>query len=72
MKFIEAIGKEFITSNLEADGFSYKKALSEVGKNIEDYYNNNEARKYQKLDLRFANDRLTILIETKAKFTKKI
>lgn len=70
-EIIEAIGKEFITSNLEADEFSYKKALSEVGKNIEDYYNNNEARKYQKLDLRFANDRLTILIETKAKFTKK-
>ncbi len=70
-KIIETIGKEFFTSNLEADEFSYLQALKEVGKNIESYQNSDEARKYKNLDLRFANDRLTILVETKDKFTKK-
>ncbi|MCV3456388.1 type IIB restriction/modification system, restriction/methyltransferase subunit [Campylobacter lari] len=68
---IEKIGKIFFTSNLEADEFSYSKALKSIGKNIKDYQNSNETRKYKNLDMRFANDRLTILVETKKNFSLK-
>ncbi len=65
---INTIGSEYLTSNIENEEFSYKKALFQVGKNIADFYEPQWVRKYQNLDLRFADNKISILIETKANF----
>ena len=62
---ITTVGREFLVSNIENDEFSYQKALKEIGKEISDYYIKGARRHYKDIDLRFANDRVTVLIETK-------
>ena len=69
-KIISTIGEKNLTSNIENEEYSYKKALSRIGKNVEDYQENNSGRIYQFIDLRFADDKLSILIETKDDFDK--
>ena len=71
-EIINKIGSGYLTSNIENEEFSYKKALKSIGKRIENFYDANWTRKYQNIDLRFANDKLTILIETKANFDNDI
>lgn len=71
-EIISKIGSVFLTSNIENEEFSYKKALKSIGKKIDDFYETNWIRKYQNVDLRFANDKLTILIETKTNFDNDI
>lgn len=53
---INKIGREYLTSNIENDEFSYKKALKRPFSQDEKHY---------KLDLRFENANCSILIETK-------
>lgn len=65
---INLVGSNFLTSNIENEEFSYQKALSAIGKNIADYYEPQWTRKYKNLDLRFADEKISILIETKANF----
>lgn len=65
---ISQIGKKYLTSNIENEEFSYKKALKRIGKQIETYYEAGWRRKYQSIDLRFDNGKLTILVETKVNF----
>lgn len=67
---INHIGPNYLTTNIENDEFSYQKALKSIGKNIIDYQDSTWKRKYKDIDLRFANERLTILIETKDNFDK--
>lgn len=62
---ITTVGREFLVSNIENDEFSYQKALKEIGKEISDYLVSSARRQYKDIDLRFANDRVTVLIETK-------
>lgn len=64
---ITTVGREFLTDNIENGEFSYLKALKEIGKEMTDYLMSDALRKYQNVDLRFANDRVTVLIETKTK-----
>lgn len=70
-KIIETIGKDYLTANIENDEFSYQQALSEVGKDISELQEKYYKRKYKNLDLRFAKDNLSILVETKTKFKKE-
>lgn len=70
IEIINKIGKEFYSSNLENGEFSYSKALKSVGKKISDYRNSNSKRNSNYLDIRFENERLAILIETKNSFDK--
>lgn len=65
---IKTIGSSFLTSNIENEEFSYQKALKSIGKKIEDFYEPQWKRKYKDLDLRFADDRLSILVETKQNY----
>ena len=51
--------------NTESGEFSYVQALKTVGRNIKDYQKGNTDTNHQYLDIRFANDRLVILIKTK-------
>ena len=64
-EIIEKIGKKYFTSNLENDEFSYKKALQSIGKDYTDYLTDDAKRIYKDLDLRFENNQLSILVETK-------
>ena len=69
-RIISTIGEKYLTSNIENEEFSYKKALSKIGKNVEDYQENSSGRVYQFIDLRFSNDKISILVETKDDFSK--
>lgn len=64
-KIISTIGEKYLTSNIENEEFSYGKALNKIGKIYIDYLTNDAKRLYKDLDIRFANDRLSILVETK-------
>ena len=69
---IELIGKDFLTSNIENGEFSYEKALKAIGKNYLDYLDKDCDIKHKNLDLRFSNDRLSIIIETKTDISKNL
>lgn len=62
---INKIGREYLTSNIENGEFSYGKALQNIGKNYADYLTEDAKRLYKDLDIRFANDKFSILVETK-------
>jgi len=67
---ITMVGREFLTGNIESDEFSYQKALKEIGKDISDYLMLDAKRLYKNTDLRFANDKVTVIIETKQRLVK--
>lgn len=67
---ISIIGRKYLTSNIENGEFSYKKALNEIGKSIEEYIDPNSKKNHQFLDLRFVNEKISILVETKDNFDK--
>ena len=67
---ITTVGRDFLTDNIENGEFSYEKALKEIGKDYLSFLASDASRRYKNLDLRFANDRVTVLIETKTKLVK--
>lgn len=67
---INRIGDKYHIGNTENGEFSYVKALKSVGKNIKDYQRGTIGSQHQFLDIRFENERLVILVETKNKFNK--
>lgn len=64
---ITTVGRAFLADNIENGEFSYEKALKEIGKDYLNFLASGASRRYKNLDLRFANDRVTVLIETKTK-----
>lgn len=62
---VSTIGRKYLTSNIENEEFSYGKELNKIGKDYTEYLTENAKRNYKNLDLRFANDRLSILVKTK-------
>lgn len=62
---ITMVGREFLVANIENDEFSYQKALKGIGKEISDFLMPGARRQYKDVDLRFANDRISVLVETK-------
>ena len=69
-EIIEKIGVQYHTGNTESGEFSYPSALKSIGKDIKDYQKGDIGKNHQYLDIRFENERLAILIETKNKFSK--
>lgn len=67
---ITTVGRDFLTDNIENGEFSYEKALKEIGKDYLNFLASDASRRYKNLDLRFANDRVTVLVETKTKLVK--
>lgn len=67
---INKIGDKYHVGNTENGEFSYVQALKSVGKDIKDYQKGKTGTKHQILDIRFENERLVILVETKNKFSK--
>ena len=66
---ISVVGREYLTSNIENDEYSYPKAFSVASIPFVPITNAN-GRKFEKLDIRFVKDGITVLVETKQNFTK--
>lgn len=66
---ISTIGRVYLTSNIENDEYSYPKAFSASSLTFVPI-RNNAGRAFEKLDIRFVKDNVTVLIETKQNFTK--
>jgi type I restriction enzyme M protein len=69
-EIIEKIGAKYQIGNTETGEFSYPSALKSIGKDIKDYQKGDISKNHQYLDIRFENERLSILVETKNKFSK--
>ena len=67
---ISTIGREYLTSNIENDEYSYPKAFSAASLTFAPI-RNSAGRTFEKLDIRFVKDNVTVLIETKQNFTKR-
>lgn len=65
---ISNVGREYLTSNIENDEFSYPKAFSAASLTFNPI-RNRIGRAFEKLDIRFVKDNVTMLIETKQNFT---
>ena len=67
---INKVGRKYLQSNIENDEYSYLKGLKEVGKDYKYYMMPSAKRNYKDLDIRFANNRVSVLVETKNNFDK--
>ncbi len=66
---ITTVGREYLTSNIENDEYSYPKAFLEASLTFVPI-RNSSGRTFEKLDIRFVKENITVLIETKQNFTK--
>lgn len=66
---ISTVGREYLTSNIENDEYSYPKAFSAAALTFVPI-RNSAGRAFEKLDIRFVKENITVLIETKQNFTK--
>ena len=68
---IATVGREYLVSNIENDEFSYPKAFRTAS--LQFIPIQNEAgRTYEKVDIRFVKDGVSILIETKQNFSSNL
>lgn len=65
---VEIVGKKYLKSNIENDEFSYKQVLKR--NTYESCIEKGAKREYKDIDIRFENERLSILIETKSNINK--
>lgn len=65
---ISIVGRSYLTSNIENDEYSYPKAYVAASLNFVPIRNIG-GRKFEKLDIRFVKDNVSVLIETKQNFT---
>ncbi|WP_375334500.1 class I SAM-dependent DNA methyltransferase [Flagellimonas sp. C4] len=70
IEIIDKIGAQYQIGNTESGEFSYSSALKSIGKDIKDFQKGDTGTNHQYLDIRFENERLCILIETKNRFSK--
>ncbi len=70
IEIINKIGAQYQIGNTESGEFSYSSALKSIGKDIKNFQKGDTGTNHQYLDIRFENERLCILIETKNKFSK--
>ena len=68
---ITTVGRDYLTSNIENDEFSYPKAYSSASLAFTPI-RNRAGRAYEKLDIRFVKDNVSVLIETKQNFHANI
>lgn len=65
---ISTVGREYLASNIENDEYSYPKAFAAQSLTFNPI-RNKTGRAFEKLDIRFVKDNVTVLIETKQNFT---
>ena len=61
---ISTVGRAYLTSNIENDEYSYPKAFSAASLTFAPIQNS-AGRRFEKLDIRFVKDNISVLIETK-------
>lgn len=66
---ITLVGRDFLTDNIENGEFSYPKAFKEAGITFSPIVDSDKGSTYEKLDIRFVKDGVSVLIETKDDFT---
>lgn len=59
---ISTVGREYLTSNIENDEYSYPKAFAAQSLTFNPI-RNKAGRAFEKLDIRFVKDNVTVLIE---------
>ena len=70
---ISTVGREYLTSNIENDEFSYPKAYKEASLPFVPIQSSGSSgHTFEKLDIRFTKGHVSVLIETKADFTKDL
>ena len=69
-EMINTVGVEYLTSNIENEEYSYPKAYRDSSLTFTPISYNN--RTYEKLDIRFESNGITVLIETKQNFRNDI
>ena len=62
---ITTIGREYLTSNMENDEFNFQRALLDIGLNTCGFLVAEARRQYMSTDLRFTDDTVTVIMETK-------
>lgn len=65
IEIINAVGREYCTSNIENGEFSYPKAFKEKGIEFQPIKRKNGSGSWQFLDIRFELDGVSLLVETK-------
>lgn len=65
---ISTVGRAHLTSNIENDEYSYRKAFSKAALQFVPI-RNAQGRAFEKLDIRFVKENVTVLVETKQCFT---
>lgn len=65
---VNTVGTEYLTVNIENGEFSYPKAYKEAGLTFCPISDPDKERTYEKLDIRFVKDGVSVLIETKDDF----
>lgn len=65
---ISTVGRAYLTSNIENDEYSYPKAFSAASLTFAPIQNS-AGRRFEKVDIRFVKDNISVLIETKQNFT---
>ena len=65
---ISTVGRAYLTSNIENDEYSYPRAFAAASLTFVPIQNN-AGRRFEKLDIRFVKDNVSVLIETKQNFT---
>ena len=68
---IKTVGIDYMISNIENDEFSYPKALRESSLEYTPI-SDKDGRTYEKLDIRFVQDDVSVLVETKQNFNKEL
>lgn len=66
---IATVGRDYLTSNIENDEYSYPKAFLAASLTFVPI-RNAAGRAFEKLDIRFVKENITVLIETKQNFAK--
>lgn len=66
---ISTVGRAYLTSNIENDEYSYPKAFSAASLTFVPIQNS-VGRRFERLDIRFVKDNVSVLIETKQNFTR--
>lgn len=71
VEIINRIGSQYLTSNLEKDEFSYPKEFKKMGLSFRGIELSN-GRTFEYADMRFVNDNITVIVETKQDFTNNL
>ncbi|CEP85342.1 HsdM family class I SAM-dependent methyltransferase [Paraclostridium sordellii] len=69
-EMINTVGVDYLISNIENEEFSYPKAYKDNSLEFKPISNSSGNRTYEKLDIRFVKDGISLLIETKVNFEK--